>query len=130
MVVRWKNKDSTGGVLTRPYTPEERAWLRDFSTWDHGGPYLRVAREACACSVFHQSSKSGDEPIGEAAADQAQPNLPPEKVRPVMALTHQDGATFVTQRLKLRGWRSKSPTCLSWARLRPTRISTGMGCAR
>ena len=39
-----------------------------------------------------------------------------------MALTHQDGATFVTQRLKrLRGWRSKSPTCLSWARLRPTR---------
>ena len=27
MVVRWKNKDGTGGVLTRPYTPAERMWL-------------------------------------------------------------------------------------------------------
>ena len=42
MVVRWKNKDGTGGVLTRPYTWQERMWLRDFSTWDHGGPYVRV----------------------------------------------------------------------------------------
>ena len=42
MVVRWKNKDGTGGVLTRPYTWEERMWLRDFSTWDHGGPYIMV----------------------------------------------------------------------------------------
>jgi hypothetical protein len=46
MVVRWKNKDGTGGVLTRPYTPEERAWLRDFSTWDHGTPTSGLAREA------------------------------------------------------------------------------------
>jgi hypothetical protein len=42
MVVRWKNKDGSGDVLTRPYTWEERMWLRDFSTWDHGRPYIMV----------------------------------------------------------------------------------------
>jgi hypothetical protein len=42
MVVRWKNKDGTGGVLTRPYTPEERAWIKHRGTVDHGGPYVTV----------------------------------------------------------------------------------------
>ncbi len=82
MVVRWKNKDGTGGVLMRPYTPEERAWLQHRSTVDHGGPYVRVGpRSVGACSIFHQPSNSGDEPIGcgGGRADQAQPNPPPEK---------------------------------------------------
>ena len=42
MVVRWKNKDGTGGVLMRPYTPEESAWTKHQATVDHGGPYVTV----------------------------------------------------------------------------------------
>jgi hypothetical protein len=81
MVVRWKNKDGTGGVLMRPYTPEERAWLRDFSTWDHGGPYLRVGPRsvAPAASATSRQTQATSRSTAEAAADQAQPNLPPEK---------------------------------------------------
>ena len=81
MVVRWKNKDGTGGVLTRPYTREERAWLRDFSTWDHGGPYLRVGPRsvAPAASSTSRQTQAINRSAAEAAADQAQPNLPPEK---------------------------------------------------
>ena len=37
MVLRFKNKDGTGGVLCRPYTWAERMWLKDFATRDHGG---------------------------------------------------------------------------------------------
>jgi hypothetical protein len=81
MVVRWKNKDGTGGVLTRPYTPEERAWLRDFSTWDHGGPYLRVGPRsvAPAPSATSRQTQATSRSATETAADQAQQNLPPEK---------------------------------------------------
>ena len=42
MVVRYKNKDGTGGILVPPLTPEERRWVRHRSTVDHGGPYVRV----------------------------------------------------------------------------------------
>jgi hypothetical protein len=51
MVVRWKNKDGTGGVLTKPYTPEERRRIREISTWDHGGPYIRVGPRSAPPAV-------------------------------------------------------------------------------
>jgi hypothetical protein len=81
MVVRWKNKDGTSGVLTRPYTWQERMWLRDFSTWDHGGPYIRVGPRSVAPAVAATSrqTEATTRSAAEAAADQAQPNLPPEK---------------------------------------------------
>jgi hypothetical protein len=81
MVVRWKNKDGTGGVLTRPYTPEERAWLRHRGTVDHGGPYVRVGPRsvASAASSTNRQTQAMNRSAAEAAADQAQPNLPPEK---------------------------------------------------
>jgi len=81
MVVRYKNKDGTGGVLTRPYTREERAWLRDFSTWDHGGPYIRIGPRsvAPAASSTNRHIQSTSRSTAEAVADQAQPSPPPQK---------------------------------------------------
>lgn len=47
-----------------------------------------------------------------------------------MALTHQDGATFVTQRLKLtKRLALQVANMLELGALRLTRISTGMRCA-
>jgi hypothetical protein len=82
MVIRYKNKDGTGGVLTRPYTREERAWLRDFSTWDHGGPYVRVGPRSvapAASSTSRQDQATSQSAAEAVAADPAQPSPPPEK---------------------------------------------------
>jgi hypothetical protein len=81
MVVRWKNKDGTGGVLMRPYTPEERAWLRHRCTVDRGGPYVRVGPRSVAPAVSstNRQTQAMNRSAAEAAADQSQPNLPPEK---------------------------------------------------
>ncbi len=81
MVVRWKNKDGTGGVLMRPYTREERAWIMHRSTVDHGGTYVRIGPRsvAPAASSTNRQTQAMNRSAAEAAADQAQPNLPPEK---------------------------------------------------
>lgn len=42
MVVRWKNKDGTGGVVTNPLTPAERRYLKNLDNADHGGPVVTV----------------------------------------------------------------------------------------
>jgi hypothetical protein len=82
MVIRYKNKDGTGGVLTRPYTPDERRWLRNLGTLDHGGPYLRVGPRSVgpAASSTNRHTQATSRPTAEAvAADPAEPSPPPEK---------------------------------------------------
>ena len=65
MVVRWKNKDGTGGVLTRPYTWEGAHVAARLQHLGSRRPLRQGWPEKRApCSSFHQSS----EPTSEAYA--------------------------------------------------------------
>jgi hypothetical protein len=81
MVIRYKNKDGTGGVLMSPLTPEERRWLRHHSTVDHGGPYIRIGPRSVgpAASSTNRHMQATSRSAAEAAVDQTQPSPPPEK---------------------------------------------------
>ena len=78
MVLRFKNKDGTGGVLCRPYTWAERMWLKDFATRDHGGPVITVGPRAGASTNRQTLPAAVDPATGPASA----PDQPPETKQP------------------------------------------------